>query len=454
MARALLKMASAWADSEPTAPDSAMIYYRHFGLSGAPFQFTASPKVLYASPVHSNGLAALEGSLSLDSAAVTLLIGAAGSGKTTLAMRMLAREWGRSRVVYLANPKAGYPAILWEISRQLGIEEHRDEREMAEGFGRYLSSLTLSQRILVIIDEAHYLDDTDCDQLEEFLNSRRQGVQRLSLALAGEPQLLERIAMVRHQSLQELTASLVVLKPLPLDEAMRYAEHRLAVFNGSAAKVFAPGALEYLLRHAEGLPLRINILCHNAMLMAHAADATQVNLEIARASVLEFERTTPETAPVASAKSHDSGRESTADTSLRAPAQEPPIPKTSWAPHGMGIGLLILSVVVMSALWLIAMRSEEQLRSYQGDAEAPAIFSEDLNAGSDATPQGMYRSEQSDDLASSSQPGTAFIGKAPDGALEKIITPSALGRPEVTINQTGPDGNSPSTHAAGPGFGS
>jgi general secretion pathway protein A len=429
-----------------------MIYYRHFGLSGAPFQFTPSPKVLYASSAHSNGLAALEGSLTAESTAVTLLIGEAGSGKTTLAMAMLAREWERSRVVYLANPKAGCLAMLREILRQLGVEEHGGRREMAEGFNRYLGSLNASQRILVIIDEAHHLTDELCDQIEEFLNSGRNGVQLLSLALIGEPDLLERVASARHQSLQELTVSLVVLKPLPLDEAKRYAEYRLAAFNGNATKVFAPGALEYLLKHADGLPRRINILCHNAMLTAHAANAAQVSSEIARATVLEFKAQTPETPPAIPPSPQNSTKPSDADGSRVRSLKEQPARKTSWAPHGMGIGLLILSVVVMSALWLAAMRSEEPLGSNQGDAGVPAIFSDDMNGGSDGTPPGIYRMEEAPGLRTALPTLDPVVNRKARNDTANGIAPVASEHRQVTISQTSADGRLPSAH--GIGFGS
>jgi type II secretory pathway predicted ATPase ExeA len=437
---------------EHAARHLPMMYYRHFGLNGAPFQFTPSPKVLYASPAHSNGLAALEGSLTAESTAVTLLIGAAGSGKTTLAMAMLAREWERSRVVYLANPKAGGLAILREILHQLGVEEHGGEHDIEEGFNRYLGSLNAGQRILVMIDEAHHLSDAVCDHIEEFLNSGRSGLQLLSLALIGEPELLERVASARHQTLQERTVSLVVLKPLPLDEAVRYAEYRLAAFNGNAAKVFAPGALEYLLKHAEGLPRRINILCHNAMLMAHAANAAQVNLKIARATVLEFNGRTPDTAAVTSPSGGNSSKPSAADRPRVLPLEDQPTWKITWAPHGMGIGLLVLSVIVMGALWLAAMRSEGQLGSNQGDAEVPAIFSDDLNGGSDGTPQGMYRIEEEPGLSANMRVVNPVISRKPRNEIANGIASVGPEHRQVTISQTSVDGSSSSAH--GSGFGS
>jgi type II secretory pathway predicted ATPase ExeA len=429
-----------------------MIYYRHFGLSGAPFQFTPSPKVLYPSSAHSNGLAALEDSLGAESTTVTLLIGEAGSGKTTLAMAMLAREWERSRVIYLANPKAGCLAILREALRQLGVEEHGGGREMVEGFNRYLGSLNPDQRIFLIIDEAHHLTDTICDQIEEFLNSGRNGVQRLSLALIGEPELLERVASARHQPLQELTVSLVVLKPLPLDEARRYAEYRLAAFHGNAAKVFAPGSLEYLLKHADGLPRRINILCHNAMLTAHAANVAQVSLEIARATVLEFKARTPETAAAISHNDGNSIGPSDGGGSRIRSVEARPARKTTWAPHGMGIGLLILSVVVMSALWLAAMRSEEQLGSNQTDAEVPAIFGDDVSGGNDGTPLGIYRMEAAPVFKEAPQTVDPAVSRKPRNDIANGIASIGAEHRQVTISQTSADGSASSAH--GRGFGS
>jgi len=432
-----------------------MIYYRHFGLSGAPFQFTPSPKVLYSSPSHSNGLAALEGSLTLESAAITLLTGPSGSGKTTLAMAMLARHWGRSRVVYLANPSAGSPTMLREILGQLGTFQAGSPREATDAFSHYLSFFGANSKLLILFDEAHYLSDATCDQIADFLNRDRTIANRLSLALIGQPELLERIASERHRRLQELTASLVTLKPLPLEEAIRYVEYRLAAFNGLAEKVFAPGALEYLLEHAEGLPRRINILCHNAMLMAHAAQAAQVTKTMARMSVSEFEgRTAAEAVNASSQTNKNSSTPARAGRPDAEPVARPPAPPAFRGRIGMGIGLLLGSVVVMSGLWLAITRSEAGARSGFIDAEEPAIFSDDLNGANEGTSPGTYRLVNDSPNEVDVQTVAPVVRpNAAGGKIEEKVLSHAQNRRQVTIYQRGAaDSSAPTAH--NPGLGS
>ena len=259
-----------------------MMYYRHFGLSGAPFQLTPSAQMLFPSRSHSEGLAGLERALVHPTAGFTLLTGEPGSGKTTLAVAMLAREGRRSRVAYLANPRVGCGAMIREIMRQLGIAEHGSYQEMIEALSRYLADRKDGGGALVLVDEAHNLTDGSLKGFGSLLSSVCAGTDRLHFALIGQPELLTRLAAPTLSQVNELIRAWVALKPLPLDEAARYVDYRLGAYDGSARSVFALGALDDLLEHARGRPRRINVLCHNAMLVAHGSNQTQVTLAAAQ----------------------------------------------------------------------------------------------------------------------------------------------------------------------------
>lgn len=447
MARALLIFPSRAWRLTPSHP-SAMMYYRHFGLSGAPFQFTPSPQLLYASPVHAKGLTALERALNQGSAAVTLLVGAAGSGKTTLANAMLTRGWGRSRVVYLANPKVGCAAMMREILRQLGISEQGSHETMAGAFHSYLASFHANERILILIDEAHHLDDAFCYELELFLGAKVDGIQRLSLALIGQLELLDRVASARHQRLQEITASLVVLKPLSREEAIRYVEYRLAVYDGSSNKIFFPDALDYLLEHAVGVPRQINTLCHNAMLMAYAARAPKVTLDTAQICVAELEGPRPKTASSNSSARKGSSTQSHDDKPRTMSAGPSVSKKIAPSASGMGIGLAIISIVVVSALWLFDMHSQERPRNGSLDAEVPAIFNDDWNASSEAESNQVMETHGTELEVDRSTPRF-------DGGDSRILGGSKVLSQEhhqVTISQGSSDSGAPIVHSSG--FGS
>lgn len=66
------------------------MYERFFGLREPPFELTSNPKYLFFTPQHSEALANLEYELSSPKA-ITVVIGEAGIGKTTLVRARLNR---------------------------------------------------------------------------------------------------------------------------------------------------------------------------------------------------------------------------------------------------------------------------------------------------------------------------------------------------------------------------
>ena len=67
------------------------MYLDYYGLRELPFELTPNPKYLYLTPRHLEALSNLQYGLSA-AKAVTVLIGEAGTGKTTLLKAALARS--------------------------------------------------------------------------------------------------------------------------------------------------------------------------------------------------------------------------------------------------------------------------------------------------------------------------------------------------------------------------
>src|SRR5262249_42614836 len=84
---------------------TARSMYEHFyGLSEPPFELTADPKFLFLTPKQREALSTLQYGLS-SARSLTVLIGEAGTGKTTLLRAALESERCRHvQCVYLNNP--------------------------------------------------------------------------------------------------------------------------------------------------------------------------------------------------------------------------------------------------------------------------------------------------------------------------------------------------------------
>src|SRR5260370_37478659 len=109
-----------------TTPGITTMYYRHFGLDGAPYQFTPSPQILFLSQAHREARAALEWGFLHEPSGFTLLVGDTGTGKTTLHLSVLSQEYTRIRVDYVGCPNIDFDGMRSHIIRNLIITTRHD----------------------------------------------------------------------------------------------------------------------------------------------------------------------------------------------------------------------------------------------------------------------------------------------------------------------------------------
>jgi len=265
-------------------------YYSHFGLSGSPFQLTSSPAALYMSEEHREAYAALEWGLLRESSGFTVLVGEVGTGKTTLVVAILARQYQNVRSIYLNNPRLSFEEMIKLILKQLGLKaQGRSRLADLEAFNRFLCALPASERVVIIIDEAHDLSDETMEQLRLLSNSGEHEKKQLHFVFVGQPELLRRLSSPSVRQLDQRIGARSVLNPLQRAEVAEYIEQRLAACGGSATRIFRSAALGQIVRHSAGIPRRINVLCHNAMLLAFSAGARQVDSRMVQAAVAEYD---------------------------------------------------------------------------------------------------------------------------------------------------------------------
>lgn len=266
------------------------MYYQHFGLNGPPFQFTPSPAMVYMSQTHREGMAALEWGLMHESSGFSVLAGESGTGKTTLIASLLSRQYQRLHLAYITNPRLDFIDVLRLILTQLGVEAAGlSKGEMLDALGSFLGALRPAERVAIIFDEAQGLSDDALEELRLLSNYGSPGENQLQLILAGQPELLRRLMAPTLRQFNERVGARTLLAPLDAGETLEYIDYRLRSKGGSAVKIFNRKALNYLVAASAGIPRRVNVLCHNAMLLAYAAGAKQVTLKMAKEAVAEYQ---------------------------------------------------------------------------------------------------------------------------------------------------------------------
>jgi general secretion pathway protein A len=261
------------------------MYNGFFGFRERPFQLTPNPRFLYLNSDHREALATLRFGLS-SSLGITLLIGDAGTGKTTLLRAAITAEQRPNfRHVVINNPTLSVPDFYEVLARAF------DFPESAAAKGRFLLTLEddLRQRhaeggvTTLVVDEAHSLTHELFEEIRLLANIETPTAKLLNLLLVGQPELGERL---NDDSLRQFKQRVVLrcaLSPLDIGSTAGYIATRLRVAGAAAVDVFTKEAVRAIHDGSRGIPRTIGVICENALLAGFAAGKKPVD----RATILE-----------------------------------------------------------------------------------------------------------------------------------------------------------------------
>jgi len=266
-----------------------MEYYQYFLLRGSPFQPASPRSAVYYSPTHLEGLSTLESGLLGELTGLTMLTGEAGTGKTTLIYALLQRDYKRVRIAHISDPKLSFLEMMRVVLPQLNLYSPGTTKlDYLKTLDHLLDLHGSEERIAIVVDEAQVVTEEVLEELRLLSNRGQRNDRCLQLILIGQPELAERLKKPELRQLNQRISSRGVLKPLSPRESIMYVECMLSAQGGKTSAIFEPGALERLLRLSDGIPRKINMLCHGAMLAALRAGQRKVSVSIAKETAAEY----------------------------------------------------------------------------------------------------------------------------------------------------------------------
>src|SRR5262245_10433823 len=172
------------------------MYQRFYGLRELPFELTPNPRFLFLTPRHREALSTLHYGVS-SGKSLTVLLGEAGTGKTTLLRTVLeSEEHGEVRWVSLNNPTLTREDFVRMLAArfELGDQAAHSKSAFLDALETVLRNRRSRGEISVlVVDEAQSLSLDLLEEIRLLTNIETPDGKLLLLVLAGQPEFAARL---------------------------------------------------------------------------------------------------------------------------------------------------------------------------------------------------------------------------------------------------------------------
>ena len=268
------------------------MYLTYYGLSKEPFHITPDPEFLFLTESHKQALGSLIYGIEKRKGFV-VITGGIGVGKTTV-VRFYLERWRnpRLKIVYIFNPSMTFGQLVKTLCQELGFPtKSEDVHEIINDLHMALIAQYQSgMNVALIVDEAQILPVEVLENLRLLSNLETAKDKLLQIVFIGQPEFDRNIDRDDMRQLWQRIAMRTSIEPLSREESLSYIEHRLAKAGIQEGEVFSKGALETIVKEAEGIPRTLNILCDNALITGFGYQVKPVTASVAKEVISDFRK--------------------------------------------------------------------------------------------------------------------------------------------------------------------
>ena len=256
------------------------MYLTHYDLKEKPFQISTDPRFIWLGKSHKEALAVLEHGV-LSNMGFLLLTGDVGTGKTTLVNTLLQRLGNETMVANITNPVLEQLDFFNLIANELNINKKFHSKEaFLFHFSQFLNECYFQKKkVILIIDEAHRLDQELLEQILLLSNIETKDISLLNIFFIGQDEFNDLITQTQNRALHQKIAVNFHLEPLKETEIEEYILHRLRV-AGHKDNFFNASAIREIFSFSKGYPRLINIICDHALLTGYVIDTKTIDAKI------------------------------------------------------------------------------------------------------------------------------------------------------------------------------
>jgi len=260
------------------------MYEAFYGLRERPFDLLPDPKYLVLTRAHREALSNLQYGVA-SRKGITLLIGEAGTGKTTIVRAAVVSQPEQVHCIQVQNPALTRGEFVEMLARRFDLSDAA--RESKSTFLAELETLLEQRRAagewsVLVLDEAQSLPLELLEEVRLLANMESQGEALLSVILAGQPELAARLNDQSLRQLKQRVALRCELRSLTLQETSAYLVGRIHAAGGVGSQIFTREAVMLMHERAHGIPRTLSVIADNALLTGFAVQQPRVNSAIVK----------------------------------------------------------------------------------------------------------------------------------------------------------------------------
>jgi general secretion pathway protein A len=279
------------------------LYQEFYHLKTHPFRLSPDPAFVCMIEQHREALSGLIYSV-CTRPGLSVLIGEAGTGKTTLLYTLIELLKRQQYVTAICtNPtltrEEFYEFVLLRLgvtcagaskTRQLIALEEALRRQRGQG-----------RPAILIVDEAQRLPVELLEEIRLLLNLETPQEKLLEIVLAGQPELDETLNRSDLRQLRQRVGCICTLLPLNAGDIREYVTHRLTQAGRTEPDLFRDGAFEALYMFSRGIPRLINTIADTALRIGFSMQASSITSLIVDEAARELQLAPAVEAPVPAA---------------------------------------------------------------------------------------------------------------------------------------------------------
>jgi len=266
------------------------MYTRFYGFATEPFQNTPDLDFLFLSPNHKEALACIEYGIRQRKGFIAIT-GEVGVGKTIILRSYLTKvDANKQKTIYILNPRVSFDSLLTTILKELSAEPVTGPatQKLNQLHEVLIAEYRNDHTVVLIIDEAQNIPIETLESIRMLSNLETATEKLLQMVLVGQPEL---DALLNRYELRQVRERIVLrarIAPLTKTESEDYIDHRLSLVRREPRAVFSKQALDRIVKSANGIPRKLNILCDAVLIAGFEYRQAIISGRIAKEAIAVF----------------------------------------------------------------------------------------------------------------------------------------------------------------------